>query len=188
MKPHFAADSRHAKGVAITADACHHSRHQSPGLGVRGFAEAERIHRGNRAGPHGEDIAQNAADPGGGTLIGFDVAGVVVAFHLEDHRLTVADINHTGVFAGATDHLWPGGRQGAEPFFRGFIGAMLVPHRGKDAKLGERRHPADDPEQAGVFIGFHPVGGDKFRGDCGFGHRSFPCALLASLLGQAPPQ
>jgi hypothetical protein len=55
-----------------------------PGLGMIGLAEAQRVH--GRDGPcaHGEDIAQDAADAGRRALVGLDVGGVVVAFHLED--------------------------------------------------------------------------------------------------------
>ena len=32
---------------------------------------------------------------------------MVVALHLEDHRLAVADIDHAGILARAADHLGP---------------------------------------------------------------------------------
>ena len=50
---------------------------------------------------HGEDIAQDAADAGGCALIGFDVAGVVVAFHFEHHGLTIA------IVLGAIGGIYP---------------------------------------------------------------------------------
>jgi hypothetical protein len=52
---------------------------------------------------HGEDVAQDAADAGRRALIGLDVARVVVALHLEDGGLAVADVDDAGVLARAAD-------------------------------------------------------------------------------------
>ena len=38
---------------------------------------------------------------------------------------------------------------------------MLVPHRRDDAELGEGRLPADERNEALVFVGLDPVGGDE---------------------------
>src|SRR3546814_16878202 len=70
-------------------------------------------------------------------LIRLDVARVVVAFHLEDRGLPVADIDHARVLAGALDHPGGLGRQLAEVDARGLVGAMLRPHDRKDAEFGE---------------------------------------------------
>ena len=72
--------------VTQIADALDHAMHQLAGLGVGDFAEAERVHRGDRARAHGEDVAHDAAHARRRALIGFDVGGVVVALHLEDDR------------------------------------------------------------------------------------------------------
>jgi hypothetical protein len=108
--------------------------------------------------------------PGRRALMRFDVAGVVVAFHLEDQRQPVADIDDAGILARAADHLRALGGQGAQPFLRRLVGTMLVPHRGKDAEFGEAGFAADDLQDAVVFVGLQPVGGDKFRRDLRFGH------------------
>ena len=118
VKAHFAADTRHTKAVAVAADAFDHTVYQLAGLVMRRLAKGQRIHRRDGPRAHGENITQNAANTGGGTLIGLDVGGVVVAFHLEDDRVAITDVHDTGVFAGATDHLRAGGRQGAQPFLR----------------------------------------------------------------------
>ncbi len=76
-------------------------------LRVIGRAEAQRVHVGDGARAHGEDVAHDAADAGRGTLIGLDVGGVVVAFHLENHGLPVADIDDAGVLARPLDDLRP---------------------------------------------------------------------------------
>ena len=116
VKPHLAAHGRHAKGIAVAADPLDHALDQMRGPGMRRRAEAERIHRRYGARAHGEDIAQDAADAGRRPLMRLDEAGVVVAFHLEDHGLTIADIDHARVLARPADHLWSGGGQGAQPF------------------------------------------------------------------------
>jgi hypothetical protein len=70
-----------------------------PVLGCEGSPK-ERVHRRDGSGAHGEDVAQDAADAGRRALVGLDIGGVVVALHLEDHRLSVADIDHARVLAG----------------------------------------------------------------------------------------
>src|SRR5262249_47075558 len=83
VKTNAAAHGRHAEGIAVAADAGDHTGEEMPGLRVRRRAEGERIETGNRPRAHGEDVAQNAADPGGRALIRLDVARMVVALHLE---------------------------------------------------------------------------------------------------------
>ena len=118
------------------------------GLGMVGRAEAQRVHRGDGAGAHGEDVAQDAAHAGRRALIGLDEGGVVVAFHLEDDGLAVADIDHAGIFAGALDDARAGGRQRPQPFLGGLVGAVLVPHGREDAEFGDGRLAADQLEDA----------------------------------------
>ena len=79
-------------------------------------AKAKRIHRRNRTRAHGEDIPQDAAHASRGPLVGFDIGRVVMAFHFENQRLAVADIDDTRVFARSADHLRALGRQRAQPF------------------------------------------------------------------------
>ena len=111
MEVGLAADGRHADAVAVAADAGDHAGHQPPGLGVVGLAEAQRVQQRDRPRAHGEDVAHDAADAGRRALVGLDVGGVVVALHLEDAGLAVADIDHAGVLARAADDLRAGGRE-----------------------------------------------------------------------------
>jgi hypothetical protein len=80
----LAADGGHAEGVAVAADAGDHAGDEVAGLRVIRRAEAQRVHRRDGPRAHGEDVAQDAADAGRRALVGLDVGGVVVAFHLED--------------------------------------------------------------------------------------------------------
>ncbi len=70
---------------------------------MAGFAEAQGVEQGDRAGAHGEDVAHDAADAGRRALVGLDERRVVVRFHLEDARLAVVDIDDAGVLARAAD-------------------------------------------------------------------------------------
>jgi hypothetical protein len=117
-----------------------------------------------------------------------DVAGVVVAFHLEDDGLPVADIDHAGVLAGAADHLRAGGRQLLQVDLRRLVGTMLVPHRRKDAQFGERGLSAQDVQQPLPFIRLDPVRGDQFGGDCGFRHGILRLAGICARPRRKPGQ
>ena len=157
MKADRAADRRDAERIAVTADARHHPADQMAGLRMLRRAEAQEIEAGDRPRPHGEDVAQDAADPGRRALVGLDEGGMVVALHLEDAGEPVADVDDAGVLARALDDPGRLGRQLAQVQAGRFIGAMLVPHRGDDAKLGERRRPADQLDETGIFLGREPM-------------------------------
>ena len=107
------------------------------------------------------------------------IGRVIVALHLEDHRLAVADIDHAGVLSRPLDHLRPLGRQRAEPNLRGFVGAVLIPHGREDAKLGEAGRPAQQIENALIFIRLQPMIGGERLGDGRLGGR-----VLSGLVGQ----
>ena len=161
----LAADRRHAHAIAVVADARHDAGHEMARLGVIGRAESERVHVGDRARAHGEHVAHDAADAGRRALIGLDVRRVVVALHLEDRRLSVADIDHAGILARTLDHLRAFGRQLLQPHSRGFVGAVLGPHHREDAELGQLRLAAERGQQQLVFIRTEPVLGHQLGRD-----------------------
>src|SRR5699024_5133950 len=74
----FAADVRQAQGVSVVADAGDDAVDDSGGVRVVDGSEAQLIHHCDRAGAHGDDVADDAAHAGGRTLVGFDITGVVV--------------------------------------------------------------------------------------------------------------
>ncbi len=121
----LAAHGRHADAIAITADPRDHTLHQMLHLRMVGSSEAQRIGIGHRPRAHGEDIAQNAADACRSTLIGLDVARVVVTLHLEDCRLTITDIDHARILARTADHPRRFGRQLLQMQARALVAAML---------------------------------------------------------------
>ena len=171
-----AADRRHADAVAVAADAGDHTRHQMARLGVAGRTEAERIEARHRPRAHGEHVAQDAADTGRSSLIGLDEGRVVVALHLEDRRLPVADIHHAGVLPRPADDPGRLGRQLAQPHPRGLVGAVLVPHRREDAELRQVGRPPHDPLDAGILVRAQPMLGDERRRDRHVRHRAHRAA------------
>ena len=76
VKCDFAADGGHAESVSVMRDAGHDSGQQRsvPPSMLRMIerAKTQTIQRRNRAGPHGENIAQDPADTGGRSLKRFD--------------------------------------------------------------------------------------------------------------------
>ena len=137
-------------------------------FGCLGSPKRQRVEAGDRPRAHGEDVAQDAADPGRRALIGLDVARVVVALHLEHDGEPVADVDHAGILARALDHPRRLGRQAAQMHLGGLVRAVLVPHRREDAELGDGRLAADQLENALVFVGLEAVLGDQLGGDFGF--------------------
>ena len=152
--------------------------HQLACLAVVGRPEAKRVHRRDRTRAHREDVPQDAAHASRRTLIGFDVGRVVVAFHFEDQRLAVADINDARILARAADHLRAFGRQGTQPFLRRFVGTVFVPHGRKDAQFGKGGFAPDDIQNTLIFFGVDAVAGNQVLGDGWFGHGArFPLAI-----------
>ena len=74
---------------------------------MRGIAEAQRVEVGDRPRAHREHVAHDAADARRRALVGLDVGRVVVALHLEDGAVAVAEVDDARVLARALDHLWP---------------------------------------------------------------------------------
>ena len=165
----FAAEVGDAEAVAVAGDAGDDAVEMGGGAAScvvrcvgrlrRKGAEAEGVHDGERAGVHGEDVAQDAADAGGCALVGLDVAGVVVGFDLEGAGPAVADVDDAGVLAGALDDgagaggARAAGGQALEVDAGGLVGTVLRPHDGEDAELGERGGAAHQRFDAGVLVG-----------------------------------
>ena len=100
----LAADVGQAQAVAVSADAGDHAGQHPGGVGVVGGAEAQRVHHRDRAGAHGEDVADDAADAGGRALVRLDEARVVVRLDLEGHREVVGDLHDARVLPDAGEH------------------------------------------------------------------------------------
>ena len=131
----LAPDGRHPDRVPVTGDSGHHPFDQ-PSLACLGrFAEEERVHDRDRPRPHGEDVAEDAPDTGGGSLVGLDGRRVVVALDADGDRDPVARVDHPRVLAGADEDARPLGRQAAEMDPRRLIRTVLAPHDREEGKL-----------------------------------------------------
>ena len=119
----LAADSWNSNAVAVTADTGDHSFEAAAGGGQR--AEAQRVQERDRARAHRDHVADDAADAGGRPLVGLYRGGVVVRLDLEDRGPAVADLDRSGVLAGALDHTRSGRRQTAQQRLGALVRAML---------------------------------------------------------------
>src|SRR5262249_55065808 len=128
----------------VAADPGDDAGDEPPRLRMIGAAEAERVQIGDRPRAHGEDVAQDAADAGRRTLIGLDEGGMIVALDLEDRGVTIADIDDTGILAGAADDARASGGEPLQPLLGRFVRAVLAPHHREDAELGEIGYAAED--------------------------------------------
>src|SRR5690606_38340518 len=107
------------------------------------------VHDGDGPGPHGDDVAHDAADAGSRTLERFDEGGVVVALHLEGDGPALTDVDDPGVLADPDEealthpvaHLLadlPQVHLGA------LVGAVLAPHDGVHGEPAARGAAAED--------------------------------------------
>ena len=133
LKNALPADGGDAETVSVMRNAADYAFEDSAVAGVIGRAEAERIHHGDGAGAHGENVAQDAADAGGRALERLNETGVIVGFDLEGDGVALADVDDAGVFSGALqDHLAAGGEL-LEMQAGALVGAVLAPHHAEDA-------------------------------------------------------
>ncbi len=110
LEADFAANRRDAKTISVTSDSANYAVEDAAVFrsvfftGVfacSDLAESQRIQDSDGARAHGENVAQDAADPGRRALEGLDVAGMIVRFDLEGRDEAVTDVNDAGVFARA---------------------------------------------------------------------------------------
>ena len=99
------------------------------------LAEAEAVEQRHRPGAHRDDVAEDAADPGGSALEGLDRRRVVVALDLEGDRLAVAEVEHARVLARPLQNARAGGRQALEQQRRVLVAAVLRPQQREDGEL-----------------------------------------------------
>ena len=171
LERNLAADRRDADAVAVAGDAGNDAFHDAArsrtGRAVE-RSEAQRVEERDRPCPHGEDVADDAADAGRRALIGLDERGVVVRFDLEDRGQAVADIHRAGVLAGPLQHARAARRQLLQMNARALVAAVLGPHHREDSELGDRRlapERADDPRVlvAGQTVAFQGSGIEAHR-------------------------
>ncbi len=149
VEDRLAADVGQAQRVAVAADTAHHAVEHAAGVGRVGRTEAQLVHDRDRAGAHRHDVAHDAADAGGRTLVGLDVGRVVVGLDLEGDGPAVADVDDAGVLTDAGQHagahLVGGGlTEVAQVHLRGLVGAVFAPHHRVHGQLGVGGAAAQD--------------------------------------------
>jgi hypothetical protein len=86
---------------------------------------------------------------------------MVVALHLEDHGQS-SPMSITPAFSPGPWMTHGALSAGVQMDAQDSVGTMLVPHRREDAEFRECRHPADQLQDALVFIRLQAVLGDEF--------------------------
>src|SRR5690606_37371743 len=151
----LAADVGQAHAVAVVADALDDARQDPGGVGVVELAEAQRVHDGDRAGAHRDDVADDAADAGRGALLGLHERGMVVGLDLEGHREVLVDGDHAGVLADAGEQA-RGLRvllaELPQVDLAGLVRAVLGPHDRVHGQLGLGGAAAEDLPDPGVLV------------------------------------
>ena len=142
----LAADGRHADRVPVGADSRHGTRE-----GVVGRAEAEPVEERDRARAHGDDVAEDSADPGRRALERLDRGRMVVALDLEGGRLAVAQVDHACVLARALEDARAVGREAAQEERRMLVAAVLRPEEREDGQLERVRIPLEQVADTFVF-------------------------------------
>ncbi len=165
----LAADVRQAEAVAVAADARDHAVHETARVGVVDGTEAQRVHDRDGPGAHGDDVADDAADPGRGALVRLDEARVVVRLRLEGDGPAVADVDDAGILADASEQgRLPLGDRGAGGLAEArqvdlarLVRAVLRPHDGVHGELGGGRPAAEDRPDPVVLVGLQTQRGPR---------------------------
>ena len=169
----LSADVRQAQAVAVAADTRDHTRQNSLGVLGVGRAEPQRIHHRKRTSAHRDDVAHDAADAGGSTLVRLHVGRVVVTLDLERDGPAVTDVDDAGVFADAHQERVSLRRLLAElakVHLARLVRAVLTPHHRVHRELGARGAAAEDLADRKVFVVLDPKFGIGLRviwcGEC----------------------
>ena len=97
----LAADRRQTEAVSVVGDAGDDAGQYSGGVGTVEGPEGQGIHDADRASAHGHDVANDAADSGGCSLMGLDIGRMVVGLRLERDGQPIADVDDAGVVTDA---------------------------------------------------------------------------------------
>ena len=126
----LAADRGHSDAVPVVADPGDRALEHPARI-----AEAEPVEQRDRPRAHGDDVAQDPADPGRGALERLDRGRVVVALDLERNRLAVAEVDDARVLARALEDAWRVGREALQEERGVLVAAVLRPEEREDGEL-----------------------------------------------------
>ncbi|OIQ79797.1 hypothetical protein GALL_384550 [mine drainage metagenome] len=154
----LAADVREPQAVAVAADPGDHAVHDAGGVRVVDRAEPQLVHDRHRARAHRDDVADDPADAGRGTLVRLDEARVVVGLDLERDGPAVADVDDARVLADADEQVLLHRRrrlvaERAEVHLRGLVRAVLGPHHRVHRELGRGRAAAEEVVDLLILLG-----------------------------------
>ena len=154
---HLAADVRQPQAVAVAADPRDDTGQDTAGVGLVERSETQRIHHADGPGPHREDVADDASDTGGRTLVGLDEARMVVGLRLERDGVALPDVDDTGVLADARQERAARGvlaefAELLQVHLRGLVGAVLRPHHRVHRQLGAGGAAAEDLPDTCVLV------------------------------------
>ena len=130
VEDRLATDRRHADAVPVVPDSGHRAFEHPARL-----AEAEPVEQRDGPRAHGDDVAQDAADPGRGALERLDRGRVVVALDLEGDRLAVAEVDDARVLARALEDARRLRREAPQEERRVLVAAVLRPEEREDGEL-----------------------------------------------------
>jgi hypothetical protein len=126
----FASDGRHADAVSVVPDAGDRALEHPAGI-----AEAKPVEERDRPRAHRDDVSQDAADAGRGSLERLDRGRVVVALDLERDCEPVAEADDTGVFTRSLQDTITFRGQALQQEGRMLVPAVLRPEQGEDREL-----------------------------------------------------
>ena len=124
----FAADGGYAHRIAVTGNAADDAFGDPATARVVERTESQRIHQRDRTCAHREDVAQDAANTCGCTLVGLNCRGVIMRFDADGRCNSVANIDNAGIFARTNKHPRSFGGKTLEMHSRRLVGAVLGPH------------------------------------------------------------
>ena len=116
-------------------------------------AEAQPVEQRDRPRAHRDDVAQDPADAGRGSLERLDRRRMVVRLDLERDGLALAEVDHAGVLAGPLQHALACRGQPLQQRRRVLVAAVLGPEQREDRELEVVRLPPEktpDPLELAV--------------------------------------
>ena len=150
----LAADGGDADRVPVARDAAHHAFDEPALARVVGRPEEQRIHHGERAGTHGEDVAQDPAHPGRRALIRLDGRRMVVALDPDGDGDAVSGVDDACILARSDEHPRALGGQPAQVQAGRLVRAVLAPHDGVEGELEMiGRAPEDLADRVELVVG-----------------------------------
>ena len=160
MELHLTANVRQPQAVAVATDSRDDTGQDTAGVGLVEQPETQRIHHADGPGPHCEDVADDASNPGRRPLVGLDKARMVVGFRLERDGIPLPDVDDTGVLTDAREKRAARGvlaefAELLQVHLGGFVGAVLRPHHRVHRQLGAGGATTQDLPDARVFIVLH---------------------------------